>query len=126
MTNEEITLEALKLCKKTRIFIPANEYLDTAINSLEENTKLKTEIEQLKERLEIKDNNFELYSNALEEIEQLKSELEQWKSANLKLSTELIRAECEKHQLEVYKKKAQYALSCSVNAKLMDSSEISE
>ena len=48
MTNEEMTLEALKLCKKTRIFIPANEYLDIAINSIQENTKLKAEIEQLK------------------------------------------------------------------------------
>ena len=54
MTNEEMTLEALKLCRKTRIFIPANEYLDTAINSLEENAKLKSEIEQLKAKLQAK------------------------------------------------------------------------
>ena len=49
MTNEEMTLEALKLCRKTRIFIPANEYLDTAINLIQENTKLKAENERLKE-----------------------------------------------------------------------------
>lgn len=58
-----------------------DEYLDEdrikavndAISALEENDKLKAEIEQLKQRLEIKDNNFELYSDALDEIEQLKA-----------------------------------------------------
>ena len=53
MTNEEMCLEALELCKKTRIFIPANEYLDTAIKSLQENTKLKAENEQLKDKIVI-------------------------------------------------------------------------
>ena len=52
MTNSEMCIDALKLCKKTRMFIPANEYLDTAISALEENDKLKTEIEQLKSELE--------------------------------------------------------------------------
>lgn len=58
-----------------------DEYLDEdrinavndAISALEENDKLKAEIERLKKRLEIKDNNFELYSDALDEIEQLKA-----------------------------------------------------
>ena len=44
---------------------------------VEENAKLKAEIEQLKQRLEVKDYNFELYSDALDEIERLKAELEQ-------------------------------------------------
>lgn len=81
MTNEE----AIKLLNQEKIPMTLdgelNEHLVVAhikaILALEENTKLKTEIEQLKERLEIKDNNFELYSNALEEVEQLKEELEQ-------------------------------------------------
>ena len=77
MTNEEMCLDALNLCKRTRIFIPSNELLDTAISALEENAKLKAEIEQLKQRLEVKDYNFELYSDALDEIERLKAELEQ-------------------------------------------------
>ena len=47
MTNEEMCLDALNLCKKTRIFIPSNEILDIAINSILENTKLKDEIERL-------------------------------------------------------------------------------
>ena len=87
MTNEEMSLEALKLCKKTRIFIPANEYLDTAIESLEENTKLKAEIEGyklflatwnnannelLKYNQELKDANAKL----CEEIAELKKDLE--------------------------------------------------
>ena len=47
------------------------------ILDVEENTKLKAEIERLKERLEIKDNNFELYSNALDEIDRLNNIISQ-------------------------------------------------
>lgn len=54
------------------------EQLSKVNNSLVKlNDKQRKEIEQLKERIEIKDNNFELYSYALDEIEQLKAELEQ-------------------------------------------------
>ena len=52
MTNEEMCLDALELCKKTRIFIPSNEILDVAINSIQENTNLKAENEELKAELE--------------------------------------------------------------------------
>ena len=55
----------------------AGKTLHATLELIEENSKLKTEIEQLKQRLEIKDHNFELYSDALDEIERLKAELEQ-------------------------------------------------
>ena len=78
MTNEEMTLEALKLCKKTRIFIPANEYLDFAINSIQENTKLKAEIEQLKENY---DTLAKQYSNVENSSIKYYNELKQLKAA---------------------------------------------
>ena len=52
MTNSEMCIDALKLCKKTRMFIPSNDILEIAISALEENDKLKAEIEQLKSELE--------------------------------------------------------------------------
>ena len=90
MTNEEMSLEALKLCKKTRIFIPANEYLDTAIESLEENTKLKSEIEQLKEEV----NANKLWSDVVEKT--LKKEIDK----NAKLCEEIAKLKGEKNEIK--------------------------
>lgn len=71
MTNSEAMLEL----KESGMYGNQvhQETIELAIQAFEENTKLKAEIEQLKQRLEIKDNNFELYSDALDEIEQLKA-----------------------------------------------------
>lgn len=71
--------------------------IDVAIKSLEENVKLKCKNDRLKERLEIKDNNFELYSDALDEIIRLKIELEQSVNSNKlveRLLKEVFSAEC--------------------------------
>ena len=87
MTNEEMTLEALKLCKKTRIFIPANEYLDIAINSLQENTKLKSELKSKENNLIELRNLCKLFNL---EIDRLKSELEQSEIARNKQISVLI------------------------------------
>ena len=88
MTNEEMSLEALKLCKKTRIFIPSNEYLDTAIESLEENTKLKAEIEQLKEEV----NANKLWADVVERT--LKKEIDK----NTKLCEEIVKLRGDKNE----------------------------
>ena len=71
MTNKKMIekLETECLCELSD--------MEFIISALEENSKLKVEIEQLKQRLEVKDYNFELYSDALDEIERLKAELEQ-------------------------------------------------
>lgn len=73
MTNSE----AIKVLKDLRAFDDDCDEdckaIDIAISSLEENDKLKAEIEQLKNRTEIENSNFELYSDALDEIERLNS-----------------------------------------------------
>jgi len=94
MTNEEIIREIRNLADKheydsvltfdTNYHMAFTDIANHIEEQAEENTTHKTEIEQLKERLEIKDNNFELYSDALDEIEQLKSELAQLKPSEPK------------------------------------------
>ena len=74
------------------------------IEVLQENTKLKAEIEQyvklINEQSELNVSQFKQLDTQYQEIEKLKAELKQWESTNLNLCTELTRVECENHQLK--------------------------
>ena len=88
MTNEE----AIKILESMRVFRNGSnanvEAIDIAINSIQENEKLKAEIEQLKHQIEtrikVSEANFNIYlkleterDNLIASVDQLKSELEQ-------------------------------------------------
>lgn len=80
MTNSE-AIEQLKFLKKVDFHVDTKESCDIAISALEENTKLKAEIEQLKEDYNVLARQYDNVENSsiryYNEVKQLKSELEQ-------------------------------------------------
>ena len=94
MTNEEIVLEQIKMQKRNAedCVIDWN-VLDFLENSIQENTKLKAEIERLKENYEALSKQYCNVENSsiryYNEMKKLKAELEQLNKYNSELCMEL-------------------------------------
>ena len=71
--------------------------IEFAINSIQENAKLKAEIERSNGKSEMYRDMADSFCNSNIKLE---AEIEQWQSTNLKLVCELTRIECENHQLK--------------------------
>ena len=97
MTNEE----AIKILESIRVFRNGSnanvEAIDIAINSIQENTKLKAEINRLNGKSEMYR---DMADSFCESNKKLKAEIDQWQSTNLQLCTDLTRVECENYQLK--------------------------